>query len=118
MLNINYKYNDLEEAKAVAPIMDAKLQMLEKFTTEGSSVLCEVEFEKIATHQNGKIFRAEANVTIDGRLYRAEAVEDSFEKAIDEVRNELDKELRRSKDKQQSMLKRAGRRVKEALLGR
>lgn len=117
MLNITYKYNDLEEAKALTPIVDAKLQpVLQKFIDDGSAVLCEVEFEKVSNHQSGQIHRVEANVTIDGTLNRAEAVEDSFEKAIDEVRNEVDKKLRRAKGKQQSMFKRAGRRLKETIL--
>lgn len=117
MVTINYKYNDLEEAKSLAPVLDAKLQqVLEKFVNEGDSVLCEVEFEKVSNHQSGEIYRVEANATIDGALYRAEAVESSFEKSIDEVRDELDKALRRAKGKQQSLLKRAGRRIKETIL--
>lgn len=116
MLNVTYKYNDLEEAKALAPVMDAKMQhVLQKYIDEGSVVLCEVEFEKVSDHQSGKIFRVEANVSVDGALMRAEAVEDSFEKAIDEVRDEVDKKLRRTKGKQQSMLRRAGRKLKESL---
>tara|TARA_B100001765_G_C19222101_1_gene214353 strand:+ start:52 stop:414 length:363 start_codon:yes stop_codon:yes gene_type:complete len=117
MLQINYKYNDLEEAKALTPVMDGKLQpVLQKYVDDGASVLCEVEFERVANHQSGNIYRAEINTTIDGTLHRAEAVEVSFEKAIDEVRNELDKELRRAKGKQQSILKRAGRKLKETIL--
>ena len=117
MLNVTYKYNDLEEAKALAPVMDAKMQhMLQKFIDDGATVLCEVEFEKVAEHQSGNIFRVEVNATIDGTLHRADAVEDTFEKSIDEVRDELAKKLRRLKGKQHSILKRAGRAVKEKLL--
>lgn len=118
MLNIIYKYNNLEEAKALTQVMDQKLSMLQKFIDEGSTVLCEVEFEKVAAQSSGNIFRVETNVTIDGKLFRAEATERSFEIAIDEVRNELDKELRRSKDKEVSTMRRAGRAFKEKFLGR
>ena len=117
MLNVTYKYNDLEETKALTPVMDAKMQhVLQKFIDDGAMVLCEVEFEKVSDHQSGKVFRVEANVTVDGSLLRAEAVENSFEKAIDEVRDEVDKKLRRTKGKQQSMLRRAGRKLKESIL--
>jgi ribosomal subunit interface protein len=116
MLNINYKYNDLEEAKILAPVMDAKLQVLQKFIDEGTSVFCEVEFEKVSGQHSGRIFRVEVNATVGGKLYRADATEESFEKAIDEVRNEIDKELRRAKGKESSILKRAGRKLKETLL--
>ena len=115
MVNITYKYNDLEEAKALTPVVDSKLQMLQKFVSEEASVLCEVEFEKVSPQHTGAIFRFKVNTTIDGKLYRAEAVEDSFEKAIDEVRSELDKELRRAKGKQSSIFMRASRKLKESL---
>jgi ribosomal subunit interface protein len=115
MVNITYKYNNLEEAKPLTSVVESKLEMLQKFTTAESSVLCEVEFEKVAPKQTGEIYRFEVNATIDGTLYRAEAVESSFEKAIDEVRSELDKELRRAKDKGNSVLRRAGRKLKESL---
>lgn len=115
MINTTYKYNDLEEAKALTSLVESKLDMLQKFTTDDSSVLCEIEFEKVAPRQTGAVYRFEVNATIDGTLYRAEAVEDSFEKAIDEVRSELDKELRRAKDKNTSLLRRAGRRLKQSL---
>jgi ribosomal subunit interface protein len=118
MVNITYKYNDLEEAKSLKLVMDQKLAMLEKFVSDGVPALCEVEFAKAADHQSGRVFRVETNLTINGKMYRAEATEESFERAIDEVRSELDKELSRAKDKESSLLKRAGRRVKETLLRR
>lgn len=116
MLNITYKYNNLEEAKALTAVMDQKMTVLQKFVDEGSNVLCEVEFQKTAQQNSGQVFRVETNVTIDGKLYRADATEESFEKAIDEVKSELDKELRRSKDKEISMVRRAGRALKEKFL--
>lgn len=110
---INYKYNGLEEARSLATVMDQKMVTLEKYLKEGSKLVCEVEFEKTANHNNGRVFRVEANLYIDGILNRAEATEESFEKAINEVKSELDKELRRSKDKQHSLFIRAKRRIKE-----
>lgn len=116
MLQIIYKYNDQDEAKALTPIVEAKLSSLHKFIDGNIPALCEVEFEKIAPQQNGNVYRMEANITINGKLYRAEATEASFEKALDEVRSELDKELRRSKGKRTSILRRAGRKLKETIL--
>jgi len=117
MVQIIYKYNDQDEAKALTTIVEHKLEMLQKFIDDGATVLCEVEFEKVAPQKSGNVFRMEANVTIDGTLYRADAVEESFEKAIDEVRSELDKELRRAKGKQTTLFRRASRKIKERFLG-
>jgi ribosomal subunit interface protein len=113
---INYKFNDLEEAKALTDVVDQKCASLEKYFSDSESVSCDVTFSKVATQQNGQIHRIEANLSVDGTLYRAEATEESFEKAIDEVRAELDKEIRRSKDKQVTLDKQAGREAKEQML--
>ena len=114
---INYKFNNNEEAQALTAIVEQKLEALHKYLHGDESITCDVEFEKVAPKQNGEIYRFETNLLINGVLYRAEATEDSFEKALDEVRDELDKELRRAKSKQQTVDKKAGREAKEQLLG-
>ena len=110
---ISYKYNSIENADVLAKLADQKLDSLGKFIAEDATVSCEVEFEKVGAHQHGPIHRVEVNLRIDGTLHRADAVEESFELAIDEVRAELNKKLRRSKDKSKSLLRRAGQRVKD-----
>jgi len=110
---ISYKYNGVEHADALTTLTDQKLSSLSKFIAPNTPALCEVEFEKVASHQQGRIYRVEANLTIDGTLYRTEATEETFEYAIDEVRNELDKKIRREKDKQTSFIRRAGHKLKE-----
>lgn len=114
--HINYKFNGSEEAKLLSSVMDQKMTALEKYYKTGAAVVCDVEFEKVGSQKNGRIFRVEVNLSIDGQLYRAEATEGSFKKAIDEVRDELDKELRRAKSKQQTLDKDAGRELKDMLL--
>jgi len=114
---INYKFNDIEEAQDLTDLVEQKLSSLEKFFHNKGVMLCEVVFNKVAPQQNGQIHRLEVSLTIDGTTYRAEATEESFEKAIDEVKSELDKELRRSKDKQVTLDKQAGREAKEQMLG-
>lgn len=113
---INYKYNNLKEAQALASIVDQKITALEKFLHGDESITCDVEFEKVAPHQNGQVHRVEINLMVDGALYRADATEESFEKAIDEVRNEISDELRRAKEKQITLDKQAGRALKEKML--
>ena len=113
---INYKYNGVAEAEALATLMDAKCTAFEKYIGDAVAS-CDVEFEKVTAQQNGKVFRVEANLMLDGKLFRAEATEESFEEAIDEVRDELDKELRRAKTKQETLHKQAGRAMKEQMVG-
>jgi ribosomal subunit interface protein len=114
-LHINYKFNSNEEAKSLAIVVDQKIAALEKYYDPEAKLVCDVEFDKVGNHQSGRVFRVEVNFSINGKLYRAEATEESFEKAIDEVRDELDKELRRAKDKQHTLDKDAGRELKDLL---
>lgn len=112
---INYKATNTELQQHLQRLVDQKFESLEKYIGAETDARCEVEFEKETAQQSGNIFRVEANLWLAGKLYRAEASEASFEIAIDEVRNELDKELRRANDKQNTLMKRGGRAIKKML---
>lgn len=110
----NFKKTNTEVEDRLLTLIEQKLQTLEKYIG-AAPTMCEVEFERVANHQRGDIFRIEVNLEVNGKLFRAEATMDSFEKAIDEVRDELDKELRRGRDKEETLLKKGGRKLKEML---
>ncbi|MCA9355481.1 ribosome-associated translation inhibitor RaiA [Candidatus Kaiserbacteria bacterium] len=113
---IQYKFNDLNEVRALTDVVEQKLEVLHKYFRGAEPSICDVEFSKSAPHKNGEVHKVEINLVLDGTMYRAEASEASFEKAIDEVRDELDKELRRAKEKQVTLEKQAGREVKEKMI--
>ena len=112
---INFKNTNTESNIDLQDLVTDKFTSLEKFLGDETDVKCDVEFEKVTNSQSGDIFRVETNLWLHGKLYRAEASLDSFEKAIDEVRNELDKELRRANDKRDSLIKRGGRAIKDMM---
>lgn len=112
---IQFKATNTETDEALQTLLEQKFNSLDKFVGDETDVKCEVEFEKVAPSQSGHVHRVEANLWLHGKMYRAEATEESFEMAIDEVRNELDKELRRANDKRDSLIKRGGRKIKEML---
>lgn len=112
---INFKVTNTEVADDLKNVAESKLTTLGKFIGEAPTV-CDVEFEKVTNHhQQGNIHRVEINLEINGKLYRAEATEESFEKAIDEVRADIEEELRRATSKENTLLKKGGRKLKELL---
>lgn len=113
---INFKVTNAEVDDSLKSLVEQKLTSLNKYIAS-DSVICDAEFEKVSPQQNGNVHRMEINLTVNGQLYRAEATMDSFEKAIDEVRDELDKRLRRSNSKKESLFKKGGRKIKEMLRG-
>lgn len=112
---IQFKATNTTLEETLQDLVEQKLQTLEKFLEEGQDLKCEVEFEKVTAQQSGNVHRVEVNLYRDGKLFRAEAMEDSFEKAADEVRDELDKEMRRADKKHMTMVKRGGRAIKNMM---
>mgnify|MGYP001822078048 CR=1 FL=1 len=114
-MNINFNYNNHPEAQALTNDTEQKLGTLGKFIAADKSVVCDAEFDKVAANNKGAVFHFSVNLQLDGELYRADATEESFEAAVDEVRDELDKRLRRNKSKKDSLGKRAGRAMKRLI---
>lgn len=112
---INFKVTNTEVSDQLKDIAENKLQTLEKFVGDAPAV-CDLEFERITNHhQNGNIHRVEVNLELNGKLHRAEATDESFEKAIDEVRAELENKLRSHQGKRETMILRGARRMKEMM---
>lgn len=113
---INVKATNLELTDELQVLLEQKLDPLEKFLPKHETdIKCDVEFEKIADHQSGKIYRAEINLYIAGTLHRAEATEEQIEMAIDAMRDEVKKEIRRTNSKRESLIKRGGRKIKDMM---
>lgn len=112
---INFKVTQTEINDILKDVTENKLRGLEKFIGEAPAI-CDVEFERVTNHhQQGDIHRVEVNLEVNGKLFRSEATADSFEKAVDEVKAELDEELRRARGKEDTMLRKGGRKFKELL---
>lgn len=64
---------------------------------------------------HGAVWRAEMNVLVEGVPYRAEAVAESMQAAIDMLKDEMLEQLKKGKDKHVSLLRKGGAKVKEWL---
>lgn len=101
----------------ISEYLNKRLLGIEKLLSPNDgSVFMEVELGKTtAHHQTGNIFRAEVNLQVSGKLLRAVSEKDDLNTAIDEVREEITRELRSLKGKRFSLLKRGGQRIKNFL---
>ena len=113
---INTKATNMELTIALQDLLEHKLHPLAKYwDAEETDVKCDVELEKMTEHATGPVHRAEVNLYVHGKLFRAEATEDQMEKAIDRVRDELKHELRTARGKRQSLIRRGGQAIKNML---
>jgi ribosomal subunit interface protein len=104
--------DEVELTDALRLLIEEKFGTLEKFIGDETDVTCDIELEKVTGSNSGNIFRAEANLRLRGRLYRSEATTDQIEKSIDEVKEELYRELERANDKYLTRIKKGGAAIK------
>lgn len=101
---------------SIREYVERKLGEMDKYIPEGTLAEMRVEVERTTFHhRKGDIFRAEANVKLPGRLVRVEAKEEDLYQAIDILKNELPRELKRYKERQQDLHRRGRRSLKKRL---
>ncbi|MBI2046474.1 MAG: ribosome-associated translation inhibitor RaiA [Parcubacteria group bacterium] len=104
---------------AISDYIDKKIADIEKFiSAEDESVSANIEIEKTtAHHHSGDIFRAEINMHIAGGNLRAEATKEDLHAALDEIKDEIIRELSTQKNKRETLIKKGGRVFKRLLRG-
>lgn len=71
----------------------------QKYININFPIMTRVEVEKTTEHhRKGKIFRAEVNIKLKDKFLRVEAVRDDIYLAINEVRDDLKRELKKHKE--------------------
>lgn len=95
-MRLTIKGTDYKLTDDVQTYIERRLGGLEKFLPkiDPDSVLCRVEIGRTTKHhQKGPVFRAEANLDILGQVWRSEGESDDVYAAIDEVHEELMREI-------------------------
>ena len=117
-MKINVKATNIKLTDNIQKYLDKKLSSLDKLINkDDTSVLCEVEVSKINDrHKSGDdLFRSEINLHIAGKNFRAVSEESTLFSAIDETKDQMQKELRRHKEKKEHLMKRGGAKVKDMM---
>jgi len=124
-MRIKIKATNLRLTSALRSYVQEKIGGLEKFIQQPESkenlskkgkdpVEVWVEIGKTTHHHHkGRVFRAEGQVKILGKNIRSESVQEDLHLAIDEVKDELQRELKKFTSKKVSVYKRTARRMKD-----
>ena len=106
-MKINIKATDLKLTSSLQGYIEEKIGSLEKIIprlkindfsggTGKPAFEAWVEIEKTTFHHHkGKIFRAECQIRLPGKSLRAESVKEELHLAIDEVKDELQRDIKR-----------------------
>jgi ribosomal subunit interface protein len=115
---ITFKHTNTGVDYKLQALIAQKFSSLERYISDNTDARCDVELVKAAPHHHGPVYRVEVNLWFAGFMYRAEATEENFEKAVDSVRSELDRELSRARTRRLSLFRRGARRFKMMMQGR
>ena len=110
-MDISIKATGHELTDETRGLVENKFKKLEKLAGIGATLACEIE-ESIAAVRAGGRYRAEGNLSVNGKLFRAEATHETLEGALDRVRDELAQEIKKARGRERGLLRRGGQRVK------
>lgn len=117
-IKINFKAVNMELTEAVKNYAEEKVYKLDKFIDQGEDVepIAEIELGKSkANQQAGDIFFVEVNLEVSGEMYRAVAEKDDLYAAIDQMKDELAQQLKKTKDKKREQELKGEQKLKEIL---
>ena len=116
MQNVHVKTTGWSMTDEISTYLDEKLSAIEKLVhdPENQTLRCDVELAH-DRDQHASVARAEMNLFVNGMLYRAQARGATMQAALDGVKDEMQQQLRTSKQKHGSLLRRGGTRLKSWL---
>src|SRR3989338_7729496 len=110
---VSIKSTNIEISAPTRDYLDEKIvRLVEKLIKkEDGLIKLDLEVGRITRHhKQGKVFRAEANLSIGSRNLYADAVGEDLREAIDLLEEELEKEIKKFKEKRTAQ-ERQGARV-------
>ncbi len=100
-MQVDVYAKNIELTPAIRSFVEEKVGSLAKFLKGGAETLeARVEVGKPSRHhKSGQVFYAEVNLKIGKKLLRAQAEHFDLNAAIDQARNELERQIKKFKDK-------------------
>jgi len=117
-MKITIKTTNLELTPKIQQYVDEKIGGVDKFLDNMDKGVIEARVEIGKTtrgQQKGDIFRAEVNLSLPGRLLRSVAEEIDLRTAIDRVKEEIQREIKKYRGKQEAKYKRGARKAKKLI---
>lgn len=116
-MNIRVKTTNYRLTPEAGNYLNQRLKALGKFIGENEEAArCEVEVGRASGHaEHGNVWRAEINLIHAGVTHRAEATEESVNAAIDRVKDEIVRQLKREKQLHIRLARRGGAWLKRTI---
>lgn len=116
-MKIEIYTKDIELTSKLREYIDKKVSSFDKILGDSEDERrCNFRLGKnTKAHSHGKIFFADVRVETPNKAYGAKIKGNTEYEVVDKVKDEILKKIRRHKSKENSLLKRGGRKIKELL---
>lgn len=120
-MNINIKTTNIELTPAISDYVTKKVESLEKFigsVKKDAEIQVWIEVGMTSKHhEQGDIFRAEVQMRLPHGSVRAEVEAEDLYTAIDKVRDEMQREIKKVHGKEITKFRAGARKIKNTITG-
>ncbi len=121
-MQINLKGKNIDITETIHDYVQKRVTNLEKLLSTieagGGEVMVNFEVGKSTKHhKGGEVFHSDCLINIDGKKFYASSDKEDLYQAIDEIRETLFREIRKNKDRKQTLFRRGASSVKKMLKG-
>lgn len=118
MLKKHIKATNIELTEAIRDYAEKKVDTLNKFIDKEKEALAEIEVGKTTNHHNkGEIFRSEINLQMGDKQFRAVSETTDLYSAIDEMRDQVVREVKNDKSKSRALFRKGHQKIKDLMKG-
>lgn len=112
-MKINIKATNIGLSDSVREYAEKKIEALEKFLSSENEILANIEIGKSNKHhKTGDIFKAEVHLKSNGKEFYSVSEKEDLYAAIDDVKEEIMREITSKKKKTISMIRKGGAHIK------
>ena len=116
MLKTRLTTKNLTADNELKDYLEKRIRKLDQLIDDAdTSAQADIELEKYGGQNKGEIFRAEINLQVAGDMLRAEEEAETIREAIDATKEEMMRELRDRKEKQQTKERDGARKAKDMM---
>jgi len=121
-MNINLQGKNMELTEAIKDYVLKRVTNLEKLLstieTRGGEVMVNFEVGKSTKHhKSGVVFHSDCLININGKEFYSSSDKEDLYQAVDEIKESLFNEIKKSKDRRQTLFKRGAASIKKMMKG-
>ncbi len=116
-MRYTFYFKGLAKTEAIESYLDKRIKILDKLVKD-KGAYATVELSKTtAHHRTGDVFRAEVNLQANGKEFYASVEKDDLYAAIDEMKDDIEAEIKKFKGRSETVFRRGARKMKDILKG-